>query len=124
MVLAGFKSFLISAFLFQMAACSSMPPEGEEYDNFAEYAESVFRHQNILISRIMMSDNEAIQNNAALEDAEQSMNDACHLLNEYAERENAGESMSLFFKREVKASIENCDHKVHKLDALLADLNK
>lgn len=123
MVLTVFRIFLIGALLLQMAACSSMPPEADEFDNFAEYAESVFRHQNILISRIMTSDNEAIQNNAALEEAEQTMNDACHLLNEYAERESSGESMGLFFKREVKASIENCDHSVQKLDEMLAELN-
>lgn len=124
MVLSGYKYFLIGTLLLLSTACSSLPPAAEEYDNFAEYAESVFRHQNLLISRIMMSDNEAIKNNAALEEAEQTMNHACHLLNEYAEHESLGESMGLFFKREVKASIENCDRKVKLLDAMLADLNK
>lgn len=124
MVLPGYTYFLIGAILLQMAACSSLPTSATEYDNFAEYAESVFRHQNILISRIMMSDNEAIKNNTALENAEQTMNNACYLLNEYAERENSGESMSLLFKREVKASIENCDRQVQQLDAMLTNLNQ
>lgn len=124
MVLPGYRYIVIAAILLQTTACSSLPTAADEYDNFAEYAESVFRHQNLLISRIMMSDNEAIKNNAALEEAEQTMNNACHLLNEYAEHESSGESMGLFFKREVKASIENCNRKVKLLDAMLTDLNK
>lgn len=128
MVLSGYKFFLV-LILLGTTACSTLPPAAQEYDSFAAYAESVFRHQNKLISRLMMmngsvalDDNEAFE--AALENAEQSMNDACRLLNEYAENEMEGESMSLFFKHRVKASIESCDLKIQELEAMLAELDK
>ncbi|MCQ8103144.1 hypothetical protein NP590_03405 [Methylomonas sp. SURF-2] len=117
MVLPGFKK-LLTVTLLGAAACSTLPPAAKDFDNFSDYVESVFRHQNLLSSRLMML-SEAMAENETLEDAEQDMNDACHLLNEYADHEMSGESMGLFFKRRVKASIEECDKKIHILEALL-----
>lgn len=117
MVLPGYKNFLI-LMLLATTACSTLPPAAKDYDNFSDYAESVFRHQNVLSSRLMML-SDTVADNENLEDAEQDMNDACHLLNEYAEHEMSGESMGLFFKRRVKASIEECDNKIHRLEELL-----
>ena len=121
MAFPGNKTFLIPVILLlETAACSSLPPAAQQYDSFSEYAESVFRHQNVLISRLMMlADADVQPDNNRLENAEQAMNDACHLLNEYAEHEMEGESMGLFFQHEVQASIENCDHKIHFLEAML-----
>jgi hypothetical protein len=45
-------------------------------------------------------------------------------LNEYAEHEMENESMGLFFKREVQSSIENCDQKIHSLEAMLIKADK
>lgn len=117
MALSGYKNFLF-VMLLGTTACTTLPPAAKAYDNFADYAESVFRHQNVLISRLMMmNDND----NEKLENAEQEMNDACYLLNEYAEHEMAGESMSLFFKRKVQASIETCDQQIQNLETLLTE---
>lgn len=121
MDLSCYRIFVITACItLALPACSSLPPAAQEYDSFADYAEAVFRHQNDLTSRIMMMPNDA----GNLEDAEQSMNDACHLLNEYAERELNGETMSIFFRRRVQASIENCDQKIQNLENLLVELDK
>lgn len=126
MAVSAYKTFLIAATLTSASAgCSTLPPASQQYASFAAYAEAVFRHQNKLISRIMLlSDADVLPDNNRLENAEQSMNDACHLLNEYAEHESNGESMSLFFKRRVQASIENCDQKIQKLEALVAEIDK
>ncbi|WP_230874790.1 hypothetical protein [Methylomonas sp. LL1] len=125
MVFSGYKTFPIAAIvLLQAAACSTLPASARQYDNFTEYAEAVFRHQNDLSSRLMMIDPDMLPDNDSLEMAEEAMNDACHLLNEYAERESSGESMGLFFKREVQASIENCDLKIQSLEAMLTGIGK
>lgn len=117
MALPGYKKLLI-ALLLATTACTTLPPTAKAYDNFADYAESVFRHQNVLTSRLMMmNDND----NEKLENAEQEMNDACYLLNEYAEHEMAGESMGLFYQREVQASIEHCDRQIRNLETLLTE---
>lgn len=73
---------------------------------------------------MMMNDSNSDSENDRLQNAEQEMNDACHLLNEYAEHEINGESMSLFFQRKVQASIENCDHKIQNLENMLVELDK
>jgi hypothetical protein len=52
--------------------------------------------------------------------ADQAMRDACHLLNEYAEREMSGESMSWRFKSKVQDSIETCDKSVQRMEVLFA----
>ena len=125
MPLSGYKTFLIAVILLlETAACSTLPASAQQYDNFTDYAEAVFRHQNDLTSRLMMADPDSLPDNDHLEMAEEAMNDACHLLNEYAERENEGESVGLFFKREVQASIENCDRKIQKLEAMLTAIGK
>lgn len=126
MALSAYKTFPIAVITtFASAACSTLPPTAHQYDSFADYAEAVFRHQNKLISHIMMlSDTDVLPDDNRLENAEESMNDACHLLNEYAEHESNGESMGLFFKHRVQASIENCDHNVKKLEALVAEIEK
>ncbi len=111
-----FISILIT---LALPACSTLPPTAQQYASFSDYAEAVFRHQNDLTSRIMM-----MTNNGGLEDSEQAMYDACQLLNEYAERELNGESMGVFFRRRVQASIENCDQKIHDLENLLVELDK
>lgn len=117
---AGYRTFLVAALLAIQTGCATLPPDAQQYDSFAKYAESVFRHQNELTSRlIMMNDYGASNGSEKLQKAEQEMNDACYLLNEYAEREMAGESIGLFFMHQVQGSVEKCDHKIQKLEALL-----
>ncbi|PPD35805.1 MAG: hypothetical protein CTY19_01815 [Methylomonas sp.] len=121
MALSGYKIFSF-AVLLSTTACSTLPPAAKQYDSFSAYAESVFRHQNDLISRLMMRND--TDDNDELEDAEDAMNDACHLLNEYAEREMEHESMGLFFKRKVQSSIEECDQEIRKLETMLMQADK
>lgn len=123
MALPGYRILLI-ALLVANTACSTLPPSAKNYDSFSAYAEAVFRHQNKLTSRLMMlNGSEAIEDNSALLEAEQAMNDACRLLNEYAVREMDGTSMSLFFKRSVQASIEECDERILELETVLAEID-
>lgn len=126
MDLPRFKPFsIIATAVLASTACSSLPPAAQQYKTFAEYAEAVFRHQNQITSRIMMlSETDVFSENKQLQNAEQAMNDACHLLNEYAEHEMNGDSMSIFFKRRVQASIENCDDKIHTLEIMLVELDE
>ncbi len=124
MVLPSFKNLLLSTLVgCGLAGCASVPHRGDEPASFAEYAERVFRHQNQLTSRLMMlSDNELLPENDTFENAEQAMRDACHLLNEYAERENDGDSMGLFFKRRVQNSIADCDQSIQAMEKLLSGI--
>ncbi len=124
MVLFRYKNVLIATILlFENVACSTLPPTGQSYSGFADYAESVFRHQNLLISRLMMlNEAELLADNQEVEAAEQAMNDACRLLNEYAEHEQEGKSSGFLFKRKVQNSIEDCDLKIQDLESLLAEM--
>ncbi|MBD9361287.1 hypothetical protein [Methylomonas fluvii] len=104
--------------------CASVPANSQ-HDSFADYAESVFRHQSTVLSRLMMlSEAEQLPDNEAFENAEQTMHDACQLLNEYAERESDGEHMGLRFKAKVQASIEGCDASIQKMEALMSGLDQ
>lgn len=116
--------FALSLGLMNMIACASAPV-GSQRDSFAEYAEDVFRHQNQLISRLMMlADSEEAIDDEEFEVNEQAMHDACHLLNEYAEHEISGDDMSWRFKLKVKDSIKACDESVRRLESLVAVLVK
>lgn len=125
MVLPQFRfSRLAGLLLCGLTGCISMPPNSGQ-DSFADYAESVFRHQNTLLSRLMML-NEADQlpDDDIFQTTEQAMHDACHLLNEYAERESDGESLGLRYKAKVQASIEGCDASIQKMEALLTIIDQ
>jgi hypothetical protein len=105
--------------VMSMTACVTVPPNSGQ-TNFSGYAESVFKHQNAVSSRMMLiSDSDVQLDNEEVENAEEAMSDACHFLNEYAERESSGENMSLQFKTKVQASIINCDKSVQRLEVLL-----
>ena len=109
-----------------VASCASLPAQTDQ-DNFADYEESIFRHQNQLNSRLMMlTDAELIPDDEQFDNAEETMHEACHLLNEYAEHESSGESMSWLFKSKVQASIENCATSITRMESLLtkAGLNQ
>jgi hypothetical protein len=66
----------------------------------------------------MLSDD--AEDNEVFDAADQEMREACYLLNEYAEREISGESMSWRFKSKVQDSIEACDKSVQRLEVLFA----
>ena len=111
-------------FLFGLAGCATLQGNGS-LSNFSDYAESVFRHQNEISSRLMMlSDSDQLPDSTEFESAEEAMVNACSLLNEYAERESSGESMGLRFKARVQASVEACDASAQRMDTLLKNIGK
>ena len=115
---------LILPLLLSLTACASMPTNSG-HSSFSGYSEAVFRHQNEVGSRLMMlNDADQLPDDDEFELTEQAMTDACHLLNEYADRESSGESSGLRFKAKVQASVEGCDASVQKLEALLTRLGK
>lgn len=116
--------WVLSLGFVHLVACASVPV-GSRHDSFAEYAEDVFKHQNQLISRLMMlADSDEPIENEEFEIKEQAMHDACHLLNEYAEHEISGDDMSWRFKMKVQDSIKACDESVRGLESLVAVLVK
>ncbi len=56
--------------------------------------------------------------------AETEMHDACHLLNEYVNRKMEEKSMSFFFRRRVKNSLEACEERVINMESVLMEINK
>lgn len=111
------------ALLLGSGGCASLPPSAVKFNNFSDYAESVFKHQNQVISRMMMlNDNEQLPDCDALDDSEQAMHDACHLLNEYAEMEIDGDFISPFFTQTVQNSIEACDKSIQNMERQLDSL--
>lgn len=114
---------LIVCLPYGFTGCAAVPPHSA-HSSFASYAESVFRRQNELSSRLMMlSEADELPDSEVFERAEEAMSDACYLLNEYAERENSGESMSWRFEAKVQSSIEGCDASIQQMEALLADVH-
>ncbi len=110
---------LILALLLTLSACATLPANTGQ-TSFSGYAEAVFRHQNELGSRLMMlNDADQLPDTDEFDKTEQAMTDACHLLNEYAERENSGDNIGISFKTKVQASVEGCDLSVKKMEALL-----
>lgn len=55
-------------------------------------------------------------------EAEQELQEACQLLNEYAVRERDGETMGLLFKRKVQNSVEDCEDAIHDAESKLKDM--
>ena len=51
------------------------------------------------------------------------MYDACHLLNEYADREMEGKGMSVFFRTQVKNSLNTCEESVKNMESVLMEIN-
>ena len=125
MILSRLKFVMLITWLgYGLMGCATAPPNSG-HESFYSYAESVLRHQNELSSRLMMlSDADQLPDNEAFESTEQAMTDACHLLNEYADRESSGESMGLRFKAKVQASVERCDASVQRMEALLESVGK
>lgn len=120
----GKLTALIAGLACILTACATVPANSGQ-SSFSGYAEAVFRHQNEVSSRIMML-NEADQlpDSKEFERAEEAMDEACHLLNDYAERETSGESMSWRFQSKVQASVEGCDAGIKRMETLLEGLGR
>ena len=110
---------LILSLSLLLGGCASAPPHSG-FSNFASYAEAVFRHQNQVSSRIIeLNAAELIPDTEEYQDAQEAMDEACEMLNEYAERQGNHENMGLRFKSKVQDSVQGCDAKITLLEALL-----
>ncbi|MDD4915278.1 MAG: hypothetical protein PHW13_09630 [Methylococcales bacterium] len=113
---------LTSCLGYILAGCASVPANSG-YSDFSSYAEAVFRHQNQVTSRLMMlNEADLIPDSGGYQDAEDSMTDACELLNEYAERQSSHENMGWRFKTRVQFSVEGCDASIKRMQELLDKL--
>lgn len=97
----------------------------DPFTGYADYAEDVFIRQNQATSEIMMLSEDDMEPFAYehLQEAENKMQKACELLNEYAVREIDGQSIGLFFKKKVKNSVEGCEYALRNVESILAKLN-
>ncbi len=91
--------------------------------SFSGHAEDVFRRQNKMTSEILMMSEEDVDEEkySQLLRAEQNLQAACKLLNEYAVRERDGLETGFVFKREVKNSIEMCEKSIEEAKSVLDD---
>lgn len=105
--------------ILNLLGCGSVPVVSN--NDIAAYAEAVFRRQNSLTSQLMMSVNDDLLNDIEVQNAELTMHEACKLLNEYSRLEMEGKSMTVWFKHQVKASLQRCDESIQALEDLLAD---
>ncbi len=112
------KRFLGCTLVLICQGCADIATIGNN-DQIAEYAEAVFRKQNAITSRIMMSGGENENEDVKLRQAELAMYDACKLLNEYSSKEMDGETIGVLFKRKVRASIKGCDDSIHQVEIIL-----
>jgi len=107
-----------------IAGCAHAPANSG-YSSFSSYAESVFRRQNELNSRLLMlNEADQIPDNEEFDSAESAFQDACELLNEYAERESSGDSVSLTFKQKVQDSVTRCEAGINRMEAVLNKFGK
>lgn len=122
----GVKLAKYSLIVFLLTGCGLVEKPFSATDNIAEYAESLFMHQNALTQQlIMLIDEESSLSEADEElilQAELQMHDACQLLNEYANREIDGQRMSVLFKRRVQKSFKACESRVTHLESVLLEL--
>lgn len=118
--------FLFSFISFHLVSCSIVDKSTFHHKQIAEYAELLFMRQNTVTQQVMMLFDEELsgQDEEQISKAELQMHDACHLLNEYANREIEGKSMSVFFRRKVKLSLEQCEERVRNMEWVLTRIDK
>jgi prolyl oligopeptidase PreP (S9A serine peptidase family) len=112
--------------LFGCANLSTTSTSGNNTQSFSAYAENVFRRQNNVTSRVMTLSPEDFSNEAqydALLDAEKNMHNACELLNNYAQRIQDGENVSVLYRSRVGIGIKECDRATLKLETLLQNVH-
>ena len=120
MILTRSKFVLLFAWVVLTLTACATPPANSGHTSFSGYAESVFRHQNEVNSRLMMlSEADKLPDDDEFQKAEEAMADACHLLNEYAERESNNESIGWRFKSKVQDSVKGCDESVKRMEVLM-----
>lgn len=115
--------FLPLIMSFLITGCSIVGESIKSKGNISIYAELLFKRQNLMTQQVMMLFEEDIteSDDIKISLAEEQMHEACHLLNEYANREAEGKSSSLFFRRRLQKSFKDCEEKVIQLELVLKD---
>ena len=119
--------FLLALLVFfLLSGCSITREALNSKERIAVYAESLFKRQNVLTQQLMMLSEEemTLADEEIVFQAELQMHDACHLLNESANRENEGKGMSVFFRRRLKNSLKACEESVNNMEAVLMEIDK
>ncbi len=111
---------LLIAISLLLSGCSLMEMITHE-QALSSYAESIFRRQNEVTSKLMMIPEDELDDPEAVYQAEMNMHKACRLLNEYSQREMEGKPVSLLFKKRVRNSLEDCDESIQELEELLEE---
>ena len=109
-----------------LSGCSITGDALSSKERITIYAESLFKRQNVLTQQLMMLSEEDMTSadEEIIFQAELLMYDACHLLNEYANREMEGEKTSVFFLRRLKNSLKACDESVNNMESVLMEIDK
>lgn len=112
----------------QLNACTSYffgkyGPDGQSLDVFEKRVEAVFRLQNKMTSELMLlQDADTPEHNQIHEEimnAEQTMQNKCSDLNEYASRDIDGLSKSLLLQRRVEQSVVACENAARLVETLI-----
>jgi len=116
-------TMLISSLL--LASCTVVQKPFELKQHATEYAETLYKRQNLATQQVMflLEEDISAEEEEQLSDAELEMYQACELLNEVASREQEGEAISLYFKKQVQGSFNACDDSVKKMELLLQQLS-
>jgi len=87
------------------------------------YSEQVFRHQNKVITRMMMAgfeiDGLTETQRQQIERAESKLNESCDSINEIASARVQREQTGLLLRGEVWLSVRGCEQRTDQLESLL-----
>ncbi len=122
------KLFFACSLTLALAACATVTtrqPDGSSkqlsQEEYAAYAEQVFRRQNSASQRVIYYDSEAEkpENIVALEEAEENMLEACQFLNQIVMSKIYKEDETLILRLRTRQTIDDCDYATRELEALL-----
>lgn len=92
-------------------------------DELREYSERVFRHQNGVMTRLMMAppmgDEIGESVRRRVEKAESRMGKACSSLNEVAAARASGREVDMGLENQVRRTVRSCAESTRRLEALL-----
>ncbi len=117
---------LLLLFSFILSGCSVLRESVISTEKISDYAEALFKRQNNLTQQVMMLVEEdlTVSEEEKLTAAEEAMHEACHLLNEYANREIEGQKISILFRKQVQGSFDECEKKVIEMEAILNKIDE
>ena len=123
--LSGYPGLILMLIMLCTPGCTTpffggYGAKGQSREEFARYVEEVFRLQNGMTSEIMaLLETDDVKNYDALLQAEQSMQETCAPLNEYASRDSEGLNIGFFLRQRVEKSANDCEHAALKVKSLL-----